>query len=144
MRREILRAIAFHSCPEVYHVQFDTLAFVLYILDEIQEWGRPTLDELQTREQKRVTSTVVEFKPKHISVALKYKRRWTRKDLPDLENKLNQLHKRVRLGADTYVSEDQHLEFRMEDSAGKKAYFLLNKQRISRHVPPKKSLPSNA
>jgi hypothetical protein len=47
IRREILRAIASHTCPEIYHLKFNTLSFLLYIVDEVQCWGRPTLEELQ-------------------------------------------------------------------------------------------------
>lgn len=47
IRREILRVVASHTCPEIYHLQFNTLPFLLYIVDEVQCWGRPTLEELQ-------------------------------------------------------------------------------------------------
>jgi len=47
IRREILRAVASHTCPEIYHLKFNTLSFLLYIVDEVQCWGRPTLEELQ-------------------------------------------------------------------------------------------------
>jgi len=47
IRREILRSIAAHTCQDIYHLDFNTLAFLLYVVDEIQCWGRPTLEELQ-------------------------------------------------------------------------------------------------
>jgi hypothetical protein len=36
VRREILRSIANHTCQDIYHLQFNTLSFLLYITDEIQ------------------------------------------------------------------------------------------------------------
>lgn len=46
IRREILRAMAGHTCPEIYHFQSGTLAFFLLLVDEMQFWGRPTFDKM--------------------------------------------------------------------------------------------------
>lgn len=40
IRREIIRSMASHSCPEIYHLSNKTLSFLLVICDEIQEWDR--------------------------------------------------------------------------------------------------------
>jgi hypothetical protein len=45
IRREILRAVASHTCEEVYYLPFDDLPFLLFLVDELQESGRPTLDQ---------------------------------------------------------------------------------------------------
>ncbi len=47
IRREILRAIAAHTCQDIYHLTFNNLSLLLYMVDEIQCWGRPTLEEAQ-------------------------------------------------------------------------------------------------
>lgn len=47
IRREILRAIAAHTCQDIYHLTFDNIYLLLYLVDEIQCWGRPTLEESQ-------------------------------------------------------------------------------------------------
>lgn len=46
IRREILRAICGHTCPKIYHLDLNTLSFLLILCDEIQEWNRPRLAEL--------------------------------------------------------------------------------------------------
>jgi len=47
IRREMLRAIASHTCPEVYHLRIDTLSFLLILCDQLQQWGRPTFREMK-------------------------------------------------------------------------------------------------
>lgn len=47
IRREMLRSIASHTCPEVYHLKANTLSFLLILCDELQEWGRPRFKEIQ-------------------------------------------------------------------------------------------------
>lgn len=46
IRREILRAIASHTCTDVYHLYMGTFAFLLIIADDMQEWGRKFITEL--------------------------------------------------------------------------------------------------
>jgi hypothetical protein len=46
IRREILRAIAAHTCEQIYHIRPDTLSFLLILCDELQSWGRPTIQEI--------------------------------------------------------------------------------------------------
>lgn len=48
IRREILRAIASHTCADVYHLYMGTFAFLLIIADDTQEWGRKHISELYT------------------------------------------------------------------------------------------------
>ncbi|MCG7847825.1 MAG: hypothetical protein MIO93_01410 [ANME-2 cluster archaeon] len=45
IRQRILRAIASHNCDYIYHLKLD-LSFLLRIIDEMQEWGRPNLNDL--------------------------------------------------------------------------------------------------
>jgi len=46
IRREILRAIASHTCTDVYHLFMGSFAFFLIIADDMQEWGRKYISEL--------------------------------------------------------------------------------------------------
>lgn len=46
IRKEILRSIAGHTCPKLYHIRLDTLAFLLILCDELQEWNRPKAENL--------------------------------------------------------------------------------------------------
>ena len=50
IRREILRAIASHTCPEVYHLKLNTPSFLLIVCDDLQEWGRPSVASLILQE----------------------------------------------------------------------------------------------
>lgn len=45
IRQRILRAIASHNCDYIYHLKLD-MSFLLRIIDEMQEWGRPKLSDL--------------------------------------------------------------------------------------------------
>jgi hypothetical protein len=49
IRREILRAIASHTCKDVYHLYMASFAFLLIISDDTQEWGRKYISELYVK-----------------------------------------------------------------------------------------------
>jgi len=51
IRREILRAIASHTCTDIYHLYPNSLAFILVLSDELQAWGRPTFSEMKAGNQ---------------------------------------------------------------------------------------------
>lgn len=40
IRRDILRAITSHTCQNVYHIDVPTFPMLLFVCDELQEWGR--------------------------------------------------------------------------------------------------------
>jgi hypothetical protein len=40
IRREILRAMAAHTCPDVYNIYLNTFSSLLFLCDELQKWGR--------------------------------------------------------------------------------------------------------
>lgn len=46
IRREILRAIASHTCHDVYQLNMCTMSFLLILCDEAQDWGRKSLSNL--------------------------------------------------------------------------------------------------
>ena len=38
IRREILRAVAAHTCPDIYHLEFDSLAFLLWHVTKAEDF----------------------------------------------------------------------------------------------------------
>lgn len=53
IRREILRAVASHTCDDIYQMYMGSFSFLLRICDDTQEWGRKNITELYvTSEQK--------------------------------------------------------------------------------------------
>lgn len=74
IRREILRSIASHTCPEVYHLKANTLAFFLILCDELQEWDRPCFSEMLTEgEDNQRHISVHSFSSSSIEFSLHYK-----------------------------------------------------------------------
>lgn len=49
IRNQILRAIASHSCEDIYHLTIANFPFILTVCDEMQEWGRPRLVDVTKR-----------------------------------------------------------------------------------------------
>jgi len=49
IRREVLRAIACHTCTDIYHLNPNSLAFILILADELQVWERPTFHEIKSK-----------------------------------------------------------------------------------------------
>lgn len=49
IRKEILRAICGHTCPKIYHIDLNTISFLLIFCDELQEWGRPRFKEIKEK-----------------------------------------------------------------------------------------------
>lgn len=49
IRREILRAIAAHTCDDVYQLYMTSFSFLLRICDDTQEWGRKNISELYVK-----------------------------------------------------------------------------------------------
>lgn len=60
IRREILRAMASHTCPDAYNVQITTFPSLLFLCDELQEWGRKTWNELYTGLKENSVSLEIE------------------------------------------------------------------------------------
>ena len=53
IRREILRAIASHTCNEVYQMYMGSFSFLLRICDDTQEWGRKNISELYVKSKQK-------------------------------------------------------------------------------------------
>jgi len=48
IRSEMLQAMAAHTTPKIYHLNPNTLSFLLVLCDELQVWGRPTFGDIRT------------------------------------------------------------------------------------------------
>ncbi len=46
IRREILRAIASHTCPDIYHQKMKSFSYLLIIVDDTQDWERMRFSDL--------------------------------------------------------------------------------------------------
>ena len=46
IRRDILRPIAGHNCDNIYYIEIPRFDFLLKIVDDMQEWGRPRFRDL--------------------------------------------------------------------------------------------------
>jgi len=68
IRREILRSIAAHTCPDIYNVNIATFSSLLYICDEIQNWGRKNWHSLYfAQELDESKAEINAFSTKEIS-----------------------------------------------------------------------------
>jgi len=106
IRREILRAIASHTCLDIYHLRFNTLPFVLYMVDEMQGWGRPTFAEARGGIAQEQETTIETFDATTLHVAVRVpQEEWNLayNEGRDgwLARKVNNLHQIVRLAVDT-------------------------------------------
>ncbi len=70
IRREILRAIASHTCPDAYNIHITTFSSLLFLCDELQEWGRKSWNELYTGlSDSAITLGMDYFEPDGINVS---------------------------------------------------------------------------
>lgn len=61
IRREILRAIASHTCKDVYQLSMKRFSFLLIIVDDLQDWGRKGIAELYVQNSIRYRVDDVKF-----------------------------------------------------------------------------------
>lgn len=72
IRREILRAMTSHTCPDAYNIHMYTFPSLLFLCDELQEWGRKTWNELYTGlKENSVELTINHFKKDIIDITEK-------------------------------------------------------------------------
>lgn len=70
IRQRILRAIASHNCNFIYHLKLD-FSFLLRIIDEMQEWGRPKLTDLFVK-PPQVTFSIDSFQLDRIEYSIRF------------------------------------------------------------------------
>lgn len=69
IRREILRAMASHTCSDIYNIYLTTFSSILFLCDELQEWGRKSWNELYSGLQPNaVKLSIGEFAPQSVSI----------------------------------------------------------------------------
>lgn len=69
IRREILRAMASHTCSDIYNIYLTTFSSILFLCDELQEWGRKSWNELYSGLQPNaVKLSIDEFDPQSVSI----------------------------------------------------------------------------
>lgn len=69
IRQKILRAIASHDCDFIYHLKLLDISTFLRIIDEMQEWNRPTLMTL-FETQPKIDVHLKEFSKNKISYSI--------------------------------------------------------------------------
>ncbi len=112
IRREILRAIASHTCPDIYHLTFNSLSFLLYIVDELQSWGRPTFEQMQYGSSGSGDDgvNIEEFRDKSIRIEVVASGEWEERK-KRAKRQLQDIKDRLRLGVDTPKMKDLTLRF---------------------------------
>ena len=90
IRQRILRAIASHNCDFIYHLKLD-LSFLLRIIDEMQEWGRPKLTDLFIK-PPQVTFSIDNFQKDNIEYSI----RFSHSDVIQSEDKIERNYSRFR------------------------------------------------
>ncbi len=130
IRREILRAIASHTCPDIYHLTFNTLSFLLYMADEIQCWGRPTLTKLQEEPAGIMNGQVEvkEFGDTRISIIITTDddAPWDDKQKEAIsKNWIGRLRKMLRLAVGTPKLEKSYLRFQAQNKNNQTCYLEL-------------------
>lgn len=105
IRKEILRSIASHTCPKIYHLTLDNLAFLLILCDELQEWNRPNFDDFRKRSIK--ADPIVELKSfemsstQKISIQFTYELEISNDDIKYLvTSKFKHIHNLLRSAKD--------------------------------------------
>lgn len=135
IRREILRAIAAHTCQDIYHLTFNTSSFLLYIVDEMQCWGRPTFEELQNKPAHFASSSVSvnNFKKNRIEIEIKTEdNKWEDDQQRSVRFQVGKLHRMLRLAVDTpkLVEERLKLYFKISNQNGQSCFLELKNGEI--------------
>ena len=135
IRREVLRAIANHTCQDVYHLKFDTLSFLLYIVDEIQCWGRPTLEMLQheSADVEQGEAYIGEFSKNRIDVTITTgDQDWSEDHKKSVKAWVGKLRKMLRLAVGTpiYKRNDMYLRFEAQNQKKQHCYLELKKGKL--------------
>lgn len=72
IRNQILRAIASHSCKEIYHLGVTNFPFILTLCDEMQEWGRPRLVDVTKRAASQTMLIINKFEHNRVDYAIRF------------------------------------------------------------------------
>lgn len=118
IRREILRAIATHTCKDVFHLHMGSFAFLLIVSDDTQEWGRKYLSELYTPSGNEHTLEEIQLivnKNKCNECNIKENIVITKKRIDDVTNLLKRLREQalnyVRIFRDGHDTKNRDFSF---------------------------------
>lgn len=142
IRREILRAVASHTCPEIYHLKFNTLPFLLYIVDEVQCWGRPTLEELQHEATniKEAYASLNKFDATEVDIKIKTKdEKWDGNQQTHILNQVLKLRMMLRLAPERRDHLDNNLCFDVSNQGGQILRLVLKGRAMQLEVKGFKS-----
>ncbi len=120
IRREILRAIASHTCHEIYHFKHNTFSFLLLLVDELQFWGRPTFDLMRSGNKEEVSVKIKEFSDNKVAFVINAKPSpgYQKKSLCKFfKDKVDMFNKILRIGVDSYERKFT-LSFKVNDAVG--------------------------
>lgn len=123
IRREILRAIAAHTCQDIYHLTFDNLSMLLYLIDEIQCWGRPTLEQSQHEpvDIREGYAEVGEFSSESISIKIITEdENWNDKQQKGVLSQVLKLRKMLRLAVERREHTENTLIFEVANRGTQK------------------------
>lgn len=69
IRREMLRAMSAHTCPDVYNIHLSTFSTLLFLCDELQEWGRKSWNDLYAGlNSNAIDLTIIKFSTTELNV----------------------------------------------------------------------------
>lgn len=102
IRREILRAIASHTCDDVYQLYMGSFSFLLRICDDTQEWGRKNITELYIDEGREYNLKDVELTTSEATQERKC--RIEEEIVVSKDESIFELQKRFQKQATTYVT----------------------------------------
>jgi hypothetical protein len=106
IRREILRAIATHTCPDIYIINLLSIESLLFFCDEIQEWGRPFFSDLYGgRREPKSTVRLPKFDDKNVEWEVEVEELDLSSAAHWLLNSGRNLFRRLRSAPNTYNRE---------------------------------------
>jgi hypothetical protein len=116
IRKEILKSIACHTCPKIYHLELNTLSFLLILCDELQEWDRPNFDEFRRySEIKEPKVKLLEFiinDKQRIKVSMDYDLKFNEKFRKYIVYKrYRNIHNLMRNGKDDSQRKQRKIQF---------------------------------
>jgi hypothetical protein len=117
IRREILRAIASHTCTDIYHLKVNTPSFLLIMCDELQEWGRPTFGDMKLGQRPSdgacaVSLRELDLKAGKVNASLEFS---GTADEDRVQSKFREFHKLLR-PALADETRNIHFEWQIKDN----------------------------
>jgi hypothetical protein len=71
IRQQVLRSVAAHNCDSIYHLRVAEFPFLLRIVDEMQEWSRPSIAELFAAVPEPALK-IISFTPSNVAYCVEF------------------------------------------------------------------------